>query len=200
MKHTFPILLLLGSFGALAQTQAAEALAKDAKTLNERYAVMKDKSETFNEYKVIKEYILDGMWKLTTDSIKKVHRDLAEARAGAAQLQMKLDGALAAVKAKENSMEEVEHAATHISVLGMDFGKGFFIGLVGFVLLGMVVLMGLVGGRLKMVYQSLREKIEMEDLINKEFENYKRKALDKQMKLSRELQNERNKMAEMRSA
>ena len=82
----------------------------------------------------------------------------------------------------------------------MDFGKGFFIGLVGFVLLGMVVLMGLVGGRLKMVYQSLREKIEMEDLINKEFENYKRKALDKQMKLSRELQNERNKMAEMRSA
>ncbi|MEQ9413075.1 MAG: hypothetical protein RIF39_04560 [Cyclobacteriaceae bacterium] len=79
MKFTLAIFILLSSLGAKAQTQAAAALEKDAKTLTERYAVMKDKSETFNEYKVIKEYILDGMWKLTTDSIKKVHSDLAEA-------------------------------------------------------------------------------------------------------------------------
>ncbi len=51
-----------------------------------------------------------------------------------------------------------------------------------------------------MIYQSLREKMDAENMISKEFENYKRKALDKQMKLSRELQNERNKMAEMKSA
>lgn len=199
MKFILAIFILLSSLGAMAQTQAAEALEKDAKTLNERYAIMKDKSETFNEYKVIKAYILDGMWKLTTDSIKKVHSDLAEARAEKVQLQMKLDAAMAAVKEKENSMAEVEHAATHISVLGMDFSKTFFVGLVGFILLGMIVLIGLVTGRLKMIYQSLKEKMEMENMISKEFENYKRKALDKQMKLSRELQNERNKMAEMRS-
>ncbi|MFZ1807121.1 MAG: hypothetical protein WAU36_07870 [Cyclobacteriaceae bacterium] len=200
MKFTLAIFILLSSLGAIAQTQASDALEKDAKTLKERYVVMKDKSETFNEYKVIKEYILDGMWKLTTDSIKKVHSDLAEAKAEAAQLQMSLDAAMAAVQQKENSMAEVEHAATHISVLGMDFSKGFFIGLVGFAFLGMILLVGIVTGRLKMIYQSLKEKMEMENMISKEFENYKRKALDKQMKLSRELQNERNKMAEMRSA
>ncbi len=200
MKFTLAIFILLSSLGAVAQNQAASALEKDGKTLKERYAVMKDKSETFNEYKVIKEYILDGMWKLTTDSIQKVHSDLAEAKAEAAQLQMSLDAAMAAVQKKEDSMAEVEHAATHISVLGMDFSKSFFLGLVGFVFLGMIVLVGIVTGRLKMIYQSLKEKMEMENLISKEFENYKRKALDKQMKLSRELQNERNKMAEMRSA
>ncbi|MEQ9413074.1 MAG: hypothetical protein RIF39_04555 [Cyclobacteriaceae bacterium] len=113
---------------------------------------------------------------------------------------MSLNAAMAAVQQKEDSMAEVEHAATHISVLGMDFGKRFFIGLVGFVFLGMILLVGVVTGRLKMIYQSLKEKMEMENMISKEFENYKRKALDKQMKLSRELQNERNKMAEMRSA
>jgi len=161
---------------------------------------MKEKSETFNEYKVIKEYILDGMWRLTTDSIKKVHAELAEARTEAAQLQLSLNAAMAAVKQKEASMADVEYAATHITVLGMDFTKSFFIGLVGFVLLGMILLIGLVTGRLKMIYQSLKEKMDAENLISKEFENYKRKALEKQMKLSRELQNERNKMAEMRSA
>lgn len=184
MKFTLVIFILLSALGTMAQTQAAAALEKDAKTLTERYALMKEKSETFNEYKVIKEYILDGMWKLTTDSIQKVHSDLAEAKAEAAQLQMSLDAAMAAVQKKEESMAEVEHAATHISVLGMDFSKSFFIGLVGFVFLGMILLVGVVTGRLKMIYQSLKEKMEMENMISKEFENYKRKALDKQMKLS----------------
>lgn len=200
MKFTFVICCVMLQLGALAQTQAEAALEKDGKTLSQRYAVMKEKSETFNEYKVIKEYILDGMWRLTTDSIKKVHADLLSAKEESAQLQRSLNSALAAVKQKEESMAEVEYASTHISVLGIGFTKGFFIGLVGFVLLGMILLVGLVSGRLKMMYLSLREKIEAENMISKEFENYKRKALDKQMKLSRELQNERNKMSEMRSA
>ena len=59
--------LMVATMTAIAQPQAEGALVKDEKTLNERYAVMKDKSETFNEYKVIKEYILDGMWKITKD-------------------------------------------------------------------------------------------------------------------------------------
>lgn len=183
-----------------AQSQAEGALIKDGKTLNERYAVMKDKSETFNEYKVIKEYILDGMWKITNDSIKKVQADLAEARKEIDELKLSVTAAASAIKQKEDSMAEIEFASTHISVFGIDFKKSFFIGLVGFVLLGMILLIGAVTGRLKMIYQSLKEKMEMENLISKEFEIYKRKALEKQMKLSRELQNERNKMAEMRSA
>ncbi|MEQ8425337.1 MAG: hypothetical protein RIA63_11555 [Cyclobacteriaceae bacterium] len=200
MKINMVICLTMLYTGALAQNQAEAALEKDDKTLSQRYAVMKEKSETFNEYKVIKEYILDGMWKLTTDSIKTVHSELAEARNESAQLQQSLNAALAAVKQKEDSMAEVEYASTHISVLGMDFTKSFFIGLMGFVFLGMLLMIGLVSGRLKLMYQSLREKIDAENMISKEFENYKRKALEKQMKLSRELQNERNKMAEMRSA
>lgn len=199
MRYTFVIFLMMVSIGAFAQPQAEAALEKDAKTLNERYAIMKEKSETFNEYKVIKEYILDGMWKVAKDSIKKIRTELVEAREEAAQLQLSLTAAEDAVKKKEASMAEVEHAATHITVLGMDFTKTFFIGLVGFILLGMILVVGLVTGRLKMIYQSLKEKMDAENLISKEYENYKRKALEKQMKLSRELQNERNKMAEMRS-
>jgi hypothetical protein len=183
-----------------AQSQAEGALIKDGKTLNERYAVMKDKSETFNEYKVIKEYVLDGMWKITNDSINKVQAELVEARKEIEELKLSVSAAASAIKQKEDSMAEIEFASTHISVLGIDFKKSFFIGLVGFVLLGMILLIGAVTGRLKMIYQSLKEKMEMENLISKEFEIYKRKALEKQMKLSRELQNERNKMAEMRSA
>ena len=200
MRSFIVFCCVLAWTGLMAQSQAEGALEKDAKTLSQRYAVMKDKSETFNEYKVIKEYILDGMWKITKDSMNQVRADLAEARKEIETLNLNLKAVAVVVQQKEDSMAEVEFASTHISVLGIDFSKTFFIGLVGFVMLGMLLLVGMVTGRLKMIYQSLKEKMEMENLIGKEFENYKRKALEKQMKLSRELQNERNKMAEMRSA
>lgn len=200
MRSFIVFCCVLAWTGLMAQSQAEGALEKDAKTLSQRYAVMKDKSETFNEYKVIKEYILDGMWKITKDSMNQVRADLAEARKEIETLNLNLKAVAVVVQQKEDSMAEVEFASTHISVLGIDFSKTFFIGLVGFVMLGMLLLVGMVTGRLKMIYQSLKEKMEMENLISKEFENYKRKALEKQMKLSRELQNERNKMAEMRSA
>lgn len=185
---------------AFAQPAAEQVLENDAKTLNQRYSLMKEKSQTFNDYKVIKEYILDGMWKMTTDSIKAIQAQLAETREDVKRLEQNLNSALATVKQKEDSMADIEYASTHINVLGIDFTKSFFIGGVAIAFLGMLLLLGLATGRLKLMYQSLREKIDAENMVSKEFENYKRKALEKQMKLSRELQNERNKMAEMRSA
>ena len=43
-----------------------------------------------------------------------------------------------------------------------------------------------------------KEKIDLINATTFEFEEYKHKALDKQTKLSRELQNERNKLMEMK--
>ena len=192
----------LVAFGVMLQAQPAaeQALEKDGKTLNDRYFLMKEKSQTFNDYKVIKEYILDGMWKITSDSIKSIQTQLAETRDEVSELKQNLNSALASIKLKEESMADIEFASTHISMLGIDFSKSFFLGLITMIFIGMLLLLGLATGRLKLMYQSLKERMDAQDLISKEFENYKRKALDKQMKLSRELQNERNKMAEMRSA
>lgn len=198
MKYIVVILSLL-SIPTMAQ-QAEAALEKDSKTLNERFAVMKDKSETFNEYKVIKAYILNGMWKITQDTLQKKDEAIAAANDEINQLKSKLNASLAQIKQKEESMEEIVHASTHINVLGIDFGKAFFIGLMASIFVGLLLIVGVVTGRLKMMYYSLKDRMDSENMITKEFENYKRKALEKQMKLSRELQDERNKMAEMRSA
>ncbi len=200
MRFIFFIALLATVLTAPAQHAAEAALEKDSKSLKERFSVMKEKSQTYNDYKVIKETILDAMWKMTLDSISQLHAEITETRYEVSQLQNQLSAALAEVKHKEESMEEIVFASTHINVLGIDMSKKFFIGFVGIVVAGLLLLLGLISGRLKMMYYSLKEKIEVENLISSEFENYKRKALEKQMKLSRELQNERNKMSEMKSA
>jgi len=200
MKLFIGLSCFIISLATLAQPAAELALEKDSKTLNDRYSLMREKSQTFNDYKVIKEYILDGMWKITNDTIREINSRLTASRDEVIQLQQQLNSALATVEQKEESMADIEFASTHITVLGMDFAKGLFIGIVSFLLLGLLLLLGLVTGRLKMMYLSLKEKIDAQNSISKEFENYKRMALEKQMKLSRELQNERNKMEQLKSA
>ena len=64
-----------------------------------------------------------------------------------------------------------------------------------FILLSLIAMLV---GKLKLMYASAREKINLIEATNLEFEDYKRKSLDRQTKLSRELQNERNKLVELR--
>jgi len=64
--------------------------------------------------------------------------------------------------------------------------------------IGLVLAIGVLTGKLKSMYSAIKEKIDLVNATTFEFEEYKHKALDKQTKLSRELQNERNKLMEMK--
>lgn len=184
--------------GAFAQT-AADALKPDNQTLRERYLLMKTKSQNYQEYKVIKEHILDGMWKIVLDSVTAKQAAINKSQAEIKQLQAELTKNIDALKAKEDSMKEIVHASTHITVLGIDFDKGFFAGMMGVILLLAGLGIAAVVYSMKILRRNLAEKEELANSITSEYEDYKRKAMDKQTKLSRELQNERNKLQELGS-
>ncbi len=194
MKKYVAILVGLWVF----QSASAQETVDEKSTLRERFGVMKTKSQTFNDYKVIKEVVLDGVWKITMDSINSNKATVRDMRNKVASLETDLKNTQAALQQKEVSMEEITYAGTHISFFGINFEKKAFVGIVGICILGLLALLGIVAGKLKSQYSSLKEKSELVDATNNEFEDYKRKALDRQTKLSRELQNERNKLTEMK--
>jgi hypothetical protein len=199
MKRT--ALLLICVFvisGSFAQT-AADALNSDNQTLRERYLLMKTKSQNYQDYKVIKENILDGMWKIVQDSVTAKQAAIRKSQAEVNQLQTELNKNIEALKAKEDSMKDIVHASTHIQVLGISFDKGFFAGMVGIILLLAGLGIAAVVYSMKVLRKNLTEKEELANSISAEYEDYKRKAMDKQTKLSRELQNERNKLQELGS-
>jgi len=66
------------------------------------------------------------------------------------------------------------------------------------VVAGLVLFVSILLGRLKITHSTTKEKTLLFDSLTLEFEEYKKKSLEKQTKLSRELQNERNKLQEMR--
>jgi F0F1-type ATP synthase membrane subunit b/b' len=199
MKRTTILLIcVLAVVGVSAQT-ASDALERDNQTLRERYLVMKNKSQNYQEYKVIKENILDGMWKIVQDSMNVKQASIREGLGEINKLKQELQQNIGALKTKEESMQDVLYASTHISVMGIDFDKGVFAAIVGILVLLLGLVIAVIYYTLKMMRKNLSEKIELMNSISSEYEDYKRRAMDKQTKLSRELQNERNKLQELGS-
>jgi hypothetical protein len=181
-----------------AQT-AADALKPDNQTLRERYLLMKSKSQNYQEYKVIKEYILDSFWKITMDSVTAKQAAIRQSQAEIKKLQNELNQSIENLKAKESSMTDLVYDSTHIRVLGIQFNKNVFASIVGVIILLLALTIGGIVYSMRVVRQNLTEKEELNKTISAEYEEYKRRAMDKQTKLSRELQNERNKLQELGS-
>jgi hypothetical protein len=159
---------------------------------------MKENSQTYGEYKVIKEFILDGFWKLTVDSIAKQRVILKESNNQIAMLKAELLATQNDLQAQKASVNEIVFDSKHIAVLGIPFGKGTFISIAAIIVVSLALMVIVAFARMKIVNAGMKEKTLIAHTLTQEFEDYKHKALDKQTKLSRELQNERNKLLEMR--
>lgn len=197
MKLLFCLLLTASTIQSYAQS-AAKAIEDPNLNLKERYQVMKDNSQTYGDYKVIKEFILDGFWKFNVDSIAKQRALLKESNSQIAALKIELLTTQNDLKAQQTSVEEIVFDSKHISVIGIPFTKGTFLIISAIIIAALALFVVFAFTRMKIVNAGMKEKTLIAHSVTQEFEEYKHKALDKQTKLSRELQNERNKLLEMR--
>jgi hypothetical protein len=172
--------------------------AQQQEPLTTRFYQLKDKAQTFKDYKVIKETTLTSFWKSVEDTLRLTKQSIKEANEQIISLKKQVLQVQLAAQQKEAEIAEIIFDSTHITVIGISFHKAAFIILVSIVLASLVGLFGLVFTRIKLLSRSLKEKSEVLLIQSSEFEEYKHRAVEKQMKLSRELQNERNKLTELK--
>lgn len=188
MKAILPLVILL--ITTLAYSQPSESLSG-------RFDEMKGKAQTFKDYKVIKETTLDIFWKSVIDSLDKQQRAIAQASAEIQVLKNQVTQVEISAKRKEAEVAEIVFDSDHITVLGIPFHKAFFISLFFISLASLAGLLVLSFIRGQWLHKSMKDKAESMLILNSEFEEYKHRAVEKQMKLSRELQNERNRLSEL---
>lgn len=196
MKALFFLLVCLTVSETCFAQKNPEAL-QGTHSLRERYLLMKSKSQSYGEYKVIKETTLDGVWRIMQDSIAAKDKSIVLGNSNIKDLKAELNQTIASLKEKEKSMTDILHDSTHISAFGMDLAKGAFISMVGIIIAGLLVFLGIVIGRMKVQSKTLSERNLAVSALTNEFDEYKHRAMDKQTKLSRELQDERNKLQAM---
>src|SRR5687768_16583265 len=187
------VLLVWMSAMQVSFAQEIEGLPENP-SLKERVLYIKSKSQSYGVYKVVKETTMDGVWKMAQDTMAAKEASIQRTQQNINKLKGELANSMQALKDKEKSIEQIQHASTHINVIGIDFNKGTFITTVAIIIASLLVLLGLFFGRMKLQNNSLSERNLAVSALTHEFEEYKQRAMERQTKLSRELQDERNKL------
>ena len=178
----------------LVNAQTREALEGDH-NLRERFDIMKEKAESYNDYKVIKNDVLNGVWKINMDSLAKAKTDLRTANTTIAKLNSDIAASADKVKAAETSLEESAYERTHMVVFGMHVAKGVFVTTSLIIIAALIIALITVFSTFNVLRRSNREKELTIHGIMSEFDAFRKKALEKEVKISRELQSERNKLS-----
>jgi large-conductance mechanosensitive channel len=174
-------------------------LSASPNPIDDQFKALNESSETFKEYKVIKISAINNFWKSVMDSIYAKEAMIASLKTENTSNKVKIDQLKANIGVKEASIEELQYATTHISLFGINFGKVFY-QIINFIIIGVLLVFSFI------LIINLNErrsiaKTKIDDFAKLEiqFEEYKKDALNKQMKLRRELQTERNKLEQKKS-
>jgi hypothetical protein len=179
---------------ATAQVQGQEALG-GSYNLKDRYEILKSNVESYKDYRVIRNTVLDGIWKISMDSLNKVKSDLRTANSTIAKLNGEIKGAADKVKEAEASLQQSAYERTHMNVFGIPVAKGVFVTTTLIVVAALIIALLTALSTFNMLRRSNREKELTIHGIMSEFDSFRKKALEKEVKISRELQSERNKLS-----
>jgi hypothetical protein len=166
----------------------------NAKSLNNQYQYMLSKTLRFQQP------LLAALWKNVSDTLSKVRNDAktAQAKLGAdAKLIDSLTTAAANAAKESAASQSSGKPSDTVSMFGIVLSKSTYnLVMVSLVVVLAIALALVIGTTAKHKYEA-RHRTELYEEIEEEFKAYKAKANEKELRLARELQTERNKLDEL---
>ena len=166
-------------------------------TLNQQYKTLMEKSETFNDYKVIKINKLTNFWKVITDSIALVDKSKTEALILVEAKKTQIEELNNTIQQKDKELATGEEEKSTITVFGSRTKKSSYAIISIIIPFALLVVIGFLVVKFRVNTQTTKSAKQDLSTLEKEYEEYKKRALDSQTKLNRELQTERNKLVEL---
>ncbi|MBK0403730.1 hypothetical protein I5M27_12085 [Adhaeribacter sp. BT258] len=213
MKKTLLSLGLILSLMSVTQAQNPPSAGPVTNSLQDQFSKLNSKSNNYREgnraFKVIEVSQLNAFWNGVLGTVKNheaellkggknTHAALEQANATiAAQTQqiaaLKKDNAL-----KDKAVQQNAYEVDNIFVLGVGINKQFFLILSLALITGLVILAIVIMSLYKKSKKVTDEKIQAFREIDQEFNDYKKAARERELKIKRELQTEMNSKEEMR--
>lgn len=192
------VCLSLSCFVLQAQTPAATTEAQGPQTLSDQLTEIIAKSGNYRNngkvYEVVEKYKLNQLNTNITKRIDGLQQEITTLN-GEIEIQKaeiaSLTGKLANT---ENTLTETNKEKDSMNFFGAQMSKGSYQtmmwGIAGALLLGLLLFMYKFRSSNTITHEA-RHKL---DEVESEFEEYRKKALEKEQKLGRQLQDERNKL------
>jgi hypothetical protein len=171
-------------------TAADSALAKD-KSLNGQYRYLLTKLYHYQEP------LAAALWKNMRDTLNTERTLLKDAQAKLTAQTKDISTLKTDVDAKNQTLSESNAKRDEINLVGISFTKAIY----NLMMWGLVIVFGLVAAiviaRSGAHSREAKYRIKLYNELDEEYKTYKAKANEKEKKLARELQTERNKLDEL---
>lgn len=187
------ILILLLSFTAVD----VRAQDSDPLSLSEQFQELKDASNNYKEYKVVKAYKLDEFWKNVDDTLQAFNSEIRLAKGEIDLLKGEIESLKSDLNNTKKSLTASEAKNDSIGFLGIDIAKSAYNIIVWGIILGLIILAVILYSIYKASNRITSKTKKEYEVVNDEFDNYKKRAQEKQIKLKRELQTEINRVEEL---
>lgn len=190
-------MIFLASSLAIGQDTEVPGDTTEENTLSQQFNSLKDKSNSYQEYKVIKLTSLNSFWSNVNDSLAAIQKEIIVANNNITSLQQNLDSLKNKLEAREAALEKSEYDIAHLRVLGMDVQKESYVSFTWGVFFVLLLLLAIAIAKYRSSNKVAVEKKSDYEALNNELNDCKQKAREKEIKLMRELQTERNHVEEL---
>lgn len=165
-------------------------------SLNGQYQFMLKKSKSLYGARLINPARLSAVWKSVNDTLRKERKELIVAKQQIKTQADNIAGLKGEVTGKENSLASATASVNEISFLGISFNKGTYNTIVWAIIIVLAAGLAIVILQTGKFRKEATYRTQLYQEVADEFQAHKVKAKDKEMKLARELQDERNKWDE----
>jgi hypothetical protein len=214
MKAFFlPLLFVLVLTAPVVQAQGtATEENQAANSLSGQFNNLKSKSNSYmegnREYKVVNVGLLNSFWQSVQATIKETEQkqikdlnatkqDLTEARATIEEQARQLEALKQDNAKKDAAVQQSEDEVNNISVLGMGIHKQVYVIINTSIIALLLIVLGIIFTQYKSSKRVTDEKKKEFDAIDQEYNEYKKNARERELKIKRELQTEMNLVAEL---
>lgn len=185
------LLLLVHIYGLTQEQPSAPTL--DTGTIDQQFEYVIRRSGNYQEYEVIRKTWINALRSHVGDSLQSLRLDVSEARNRVEGLRKEissLEGQLASTK---EDLTKVTAEKDQMSLIGVPLGKGTYRtvmwSIIGILVLSLVFFIYKYNNS-NTITRSAVSKLEE---VEQEFEDHRRRALGREQKVRRQLQDELNK-------
>lgn len=188
------ILIFLTTFSLQAQEEEAdEKLSLTTGTIENQFEYIFQKSNNYQDYKVVKKNWLYILRNNTLDSVKRVENELLVSKNLSAEQEKKINELNSQLAESNNNLAHVTEEKDSISFFGALINKPAYKGIMWGIVLVLVLILGLFVYKFKNANIITQEAKKSLAELEAEYEEHRRKALEREQKARRQLQDEINK-------
>lgn len=186
--------LVLLTMANTMTAQTTPETAQGPQTVDEQFSDILRTSNNYQEFKVIKKVRLNRLQANIKQRIDGLQQEITSLKGDIEKQQATIENLTASLSDTQNTLEATNKEKDSINFFGSQMSKGSYQtmmwSIAGILLLGLLLFIYKYNSS-NSITREARHKL---DEVETEFEEYRKKALEKEQKLGRQLQDERNKL------